>query len=59
MERCLFCGQIVQMIWVHGHYQCARCHQITVPCCDGETAANSKPSERGQTTRTPAVYPGD
>jgi hypothetical protein len=38
MERCMFCGQISQMIYVHGHYQCAHCHQVTVPCCNGEVA---------------------
>ncbi len=37
-ERCPFCGQISQMIWVRAHYQCATCGQIVVPCCNGETA---------------------
>lgn len=38
MERCPFCGTIAEMIWVRAHYQCANCGQITVPCCNGETA---------------------
>jgi hypothetical protein len=38
MERCGFCGHVATMIWVHGHYQCSHCRQITVPCCNGETA---------------------
>lgn len=38
MEQCMFCGQIAEMIYVHGHYQCSRCHQVVVPCCNGETA---------------------
>jgi hypothetical protein len=40
MERCYFCGQLATMVWVHGHYQCSHCRQITVPCCNGETAVN-------------------
>lgn len=37
-ERCPFCGQSSRMIWVRAHYQCEACGQITVPCCNGETA---------------------
>jgi hypothetical protein len=37
-ERCPMCGQLAEMIWVRAHYQCAACGQITVPCCNGETA---------------------
>ena len=33
--RCLFCGQKEQLIWVHGHGQCAHCGVNAMPCCDG------------------------
>ena len=33
--RCLFCGQPEQLIWVHGHGQCAHCGVNAMPCCDG------------------------
>jgi hypothetical protein len=45
MERCMVCGQIAEMIWVHGHYQCSTCRQVTVPCCNGETAQHEPPAQ--------------
>lgn len=33
--RCLFCGKPEQLIWVHGHGQCAHCGVNAMPCCDG------------------------
>lgn len=35
MARCLFCGKPEQLIWVHGHGQCAHCGVNAMPCCDG------------------------
>ena len=35
MARCLFCGMPEQLIWVHGHGQCAHCGVNAMPCCDG------------------------
>ena len=35
MPRCLFCGKPEQLIWVHGHGQCAHCGVNAMPCCDG------------------------
>ena len=35
IPRCLFCGQPEQLIWVHGHGQCAHCGVNAMPCCDG------------------------
>ncbi|NBQ84077.1 MAG: hypothetical protein EBU10_07615 [Alphaproteobacteria bacterium] len=35
MARCLFCGQPEQLVWVHGHGQCAHCGVNAMPCCDG------------------------
>jgi hypothetical protein len=40
-ERCPFCGLVSGVIWVRAHYQCVSCGQVIVPCCNGETAANS------------------
>jgi hypothetical protein len=45
MERCMICGHIAEMIWVHGHYQCAHCRQVTVPCCNGEVAQVVPPNQ--------------
>jgi hypothetical protein len=36
MMPCLFCGNPVEMIQVHGHYQCPVCKTNTLPCCDGD-----------------------
>ena len=35
-HRCIFCGQPEQIIWVHGHGQCAHCKTNAFPCCDGD-----------------------
>ncbi|WP_144886755.1 hypothetical protein [Lacibacter cauensis] len=36
MQHCLFCGHIVQLVHVHGHYQCPVCGTNALPCCDGD-----------------------
>lgn len=36
MQQCLFCGRMVTMIFVHGHYQCPSCYTNALPCCDGD-----------------------
>lgn len=36
MQTCLFCGQKVTMVHVHGHYQCPVCKTNAMPCCDGD-----------------------
>jgi hypothetical protein len=46
MERCIICGHLAEMVWIHGHYQCSRCHQVTVPCCNGETAQHDPSLQR-------------
>ena len=38
VTRCLSCGQLENIIWVHGHGQCAHCKMNVMPCCDGETS---------------------
>jgi hypothetical protein len=35
-QQCLFCGHIVQLVHVHGHYQCPVCTTNALPCCDGD-----------------------
>ena len=35
-ELCLFCGHTVELVYVHGHYQCPVCNTNALPCCDGD-----------------------
>jgi hypothetical protein len=35
-QQCLFCGQVVTLVHVHGHYQCPVCNTNALPCCDGD-----------------------
>ena len=35
-HRCVFCGAPENIIWVHGHGQCAHCKTNSFPCCDGD-----------------------
>jgi hypothetical protein len=35
LARCPACGQPEQLVWVHGHGQCAHCRMNVMPCCDG------------------------
>ena len=37
IKRCLNCGRPEEIIWVHGHGQCAYCHMNVMPCCDSDT----------------------
>jgi hypothetical protein len=34
--HCHFCGYPLQLIHVHGHYQCNVCGTNALPCCDGD-----------------------
>jgi hypothetical protein len=36
IQQCLFCGHTVQLVHVHGHYQCPVCFTNALPCCDGD-----------------------
>ena len=36
MRQCNFCGQQVELVHVHGHYQCPVCKTNAMPCCDGD-----------------------
>jgi hypothetical protein len=41
LVKCLFCGSSVQLIFVHGHYQCPVCKTNALPCCDGDSCNKS------------------
>jgi len=41
MMSCLFCGNAVEMIQVHGHYQCPVCKTNALPCCDGDNSTTN------------------
>lgn len=34
--QCMFCGQMIELVHVHGHYQCPICKTNALPCCDGD-----------------------
>lgn len=36
-HRCIYCGQHAELVWVHGHGQCAACGINTDECCRGES----------------------
>jgi hypothetical protein len=38
---CSWCGQISQVIWVHGHGQCSNCGYNIDECCRGESSENN------------------
>lgn len=35
-RRCIYCGQLAPLVWVHGHGQCASCGINVEECCRGE-----------------------
>lgn len=39
---CLWCGQPAEIIWVHGHGQCANCGYNIDECCRGEMLCNNQ-----------------
>ncbi len=52
-QSCSFCGQLVEMIHVHGHYQCPICKTNALPCCDGDNCdTNLMLNDRLDPTRT-------
>lgn len=40
-QQCLFCGHIVQLVHIHGHYQCPVCYTNALPCCDGDNCSTN------------------
>jgi len=51
-ERCNYCGYIGVPVFVHGHYQCAKCGVNSIPCCNGEC-------EKETPAATPVKETGD
>ena len=48
---CQWCGQLSQIIWVHGHGQCSLCGTNIEECCRGEqcnTEISKLPTEKNQ-----------
>lgn len=41
--QCLYCGNVTEIIWVHGHGECAYCRTNIDECCRGEV--NDKNNE--------------
>ena len=35
VESCGYCSAPLNLVWVHGHAQCAVCKTNVRPCCDG------------------------
>ena len=42
LMQCLWCGNQVQIIWVHGHGQCPVCGTNIEECCRGENISCEK-----------------
>lgn len=40
-QHCLFCGSLVILVHVHGHYQCPVCKTNALPCCDGDNCSTN------------------
>ncbi|MFM2388316.1 MAG: hypothetical protein RL660_3073 [Bacteroidota bacterium] len=40
-QQCNFCGHLVQLVHVHGHYQCPVCNTNAMPCCDGDNCSTN------------------
>lgn len=36
-RRCVYCGAEAELVWVHGHGQCANCGINIEECCRGES----------------------
>ena len=40
MSQCVFCGQQLELVHLHGHYQCPVCKTNAMPCCDRDNVTN-------------------
>jgi len=36
LKVCPYCQNLVDFIWVHGHYQCPACKNVVIGCCGDE-----------------------
>ena len=41
-QICMFCNQKVDLVYVHGHYQCPKCGINALPCCDGDNCEDNQ-----------------
>jgi hypothetical protein len=44
--RCPMCGYPLELVWVHGHGQCARCGTNVQSCCEGAPLPTGEQPER-------------
>ena len=56
-QICLFCGNKIELVHVHGHYQCPVCHTNALPCCDGDNS-NTNNLLKGEQADNPATTSG-
>ncbi|KAA0210360.1 MAG: hypothetical protein OZ913_02490 [Ignavibacteriaceae bacterium] len=42
---CPVCNSLVELVFVHGHYQCPCCRQIIYSCCEGIESARKNEDE--------------
>lgn len=57
-SQCCFCGQQVDMVHVHGHYQCPVCKTNAMPCCDGDNCDTNillKPGDENEGSVDPPI----
>jgi len=54
IQQCLFCGHHVELVNVHGHYQCPVCFTNALPCCDGDNCSTNHLLKEAGTSDAPA-----
>lgn len=42
VRRCIYCGSEAELVWVHGHGQCATCGINVEECCRGENCSTAR-----------------
>ena len=52
---CMFCGYPLQLVHVHGHYQCKVCGTNTLPCCDGDNCHTNEQLKNEVTEKQCAI----
>lgn len=57
-ERCAWCGVPLQLVWVHGHGQCAACGINCEPCCAGAAARDCETGARAVAASPPRLVSG-
>lgn len=57
-QPCLFCGNQVVLVHVHGHYQCPVCHTNALPCCDGDNCDTNHLLAAAHTGTSATPLPG-